>query len=398
MAVRTASRVELVRAILGNARMLRVSPRVIWFLCRYLRKFRVIEVGGNLVVHSHLPPLNSKAYRRFVNEQLVARSPGPTHAQVGVTNECPQNCEYCYNIGRTGRPMSLETILGVVRDLKTQGVLWIGLTGGEPLMNPDLPRIVESIGGDCASKLFTTGCGLTKRMAAALKRAGLVYVSVSLDHWIEEEHDRARRYPGAFQAALGAIETFLEIGGLHVSVSAVLSRSMLERDQVEEFLAFLRGRGVHEAWLSETKPSAQASCSRDMVITAGQHAKLVALQDRHNRQGGMTVNYLGHFEDAVHFGCAAGNKMVYVDAFGEVSPCVFIPMTFGNVRDRPLAGILAAMRSRFPSESCCFINANFTRLQAHARGTGPIETEDALRVLDEIEFGPPAEYFRLQTR
>ena len=398
MAASRAGRVEVAKAILGNPRLFRVAPRVNWFLCRYMRKFRVIEVGGHLVVHSHLPPLNSRAYRRFVDEQLVARCAGPTHAQIGVTNECPQDCEYCYNIGRTGAPMDLETILGVIRELKRMGVLWIGLTGGEPVMNRALPRIVETIGDDCTSKLFTTGCGLTPALAADLKRAGLVYVSVSLDHWIEAEHDRARRYPGAFEAALSAIRTCLDIGGLHVSVSAVLSQAMLERNDVEEFLAFLEGLGVHEAWLSETKPSIRATGGGQGVITQEQHDGLVTLQDRYNRRGGMTVNYLGHFEDASQFGCAAGRKMVYVDAYGEVSPCVFIPMTFGNVRQRRLGDIVTAMQNCFPSENRCFINQNFAKLGAFATGAAPLALPAALQALDQVEFGPRAEFFRLHDR
>ena len=60
----------------------------------------------------------------------------------------------------------------------------------------------------------------------------------------------------------------------------------------------------------------------------------------------MTVNYLGHFEGPGNFGCNAGRKMIYVDAFGEVSPCVFTPMSFGNVRERSLREIWADM-SRF---------------------------------------------------
>jgi molybdenum cofactor biosynthesis enzyme MoaA len=44
--------------------------------------------------------------------------------------------------------MDTEVILGVVRDLKNMRVFWIGLTGGEPLLNEDLATIVESIGDE----------------------------------------------------------------------------------------------------------------------------------------------------------------------------------------------------------------------------------------------------------
>ena len=314
--------------------MLRVSPSTLWFLSDYMSKFQIRRVGDNLILHSHLPPLNSRAYSRFVKEHLLAKTPGPSHAQIGITNACPQNCEYCYNRNRQGQVMDKETIMKMARELKEMGVVWLGLTGGEPLLNKDIVEITESVAGDCAVKLFTTGCTLTREKALDLKQAGLFSVSVSLDHWEEEKHDRGRRYKGAFQQALKAIDIFQSVGGIQVGVSAVLSREMIRNDQVEDFLEFLKGLDVHEAWLSEVKPSLEAFWNNNLVITEEERLKLVKLQDRYNAEGKMTVNYLGHFEGKECFGCNAGNKMVYVDAFGEVSPCVFTPLKLRKCSDR----------------------------------------------------------------
>ena len=125
---------------------------------------------------------------------------------------------------------------------------------------------------------------------------------------------------------------------------------------------------------------------------------LIALQDRYNKQGGMTVNYLSHFEDARHFGCTAGHKMVYVDTFGEVSPCVFIPMTFGNVQERSIRDILGNMRAQFPSESTCFINKNYEVVQKYCTGSLPIKKEESAKIMQEVEFVPLAKFFELQYR
>jgi MoaA/NifB/PqqE/SkfB family radical SAM enzyme len=373
------------RAISRNAQVLKAGLRTNRFLLRYMRRFRVRKVGGNLIIHSHLPPINSPAYKRFIDEHLLKRTNGPSHAQVGLTNACPQRCTYCYNKGRAGRVMDTATIKRVIRELKELGVFWLGLTGGEPLLNKDLLEIVESVGADCAVKLFTTGSTLTPRLASDLKKAGLFSVSVSLDDWREEEHDRARGTRGAFK----------KTDGLHVGVSAVLSREMIVRDEVEELLSFLSGLEVHEAWLSEAKPSVQGFWKSDLVITEAERRKLVVLQDRYNRDGGITVNYLGHFEGREHFGCNAGHRMIYVDSFGEVSPCVFVPMTFGNVMDRPVGDIYADMRRRFPSEESCFINQNYPLLQKHGRGQIPLGKAESEELLAEVRFGPLAKFFEI---
>jgi len=391
-------RLALWVALSRNPRILKAGPGINRFLLQYLRKFRVRDVGGNLIVHSHLPPVNSRAYRRFIDEHLLGKTEGPSHAQIGVTSACPQRCSYCYNKGRSGRVMDTETIKRVVKELKGMGVFWLGLTGGEPLLNRDLPDIIEGAGPDCSVKLFTTGWGVTPSLAADLKRAGLFSVSVSLDDWREDRHDRGRNTPGAFREALRAIEVFRKTEGLDVGVSAVLSKEMIVRDEVEELLSFIGGLGVHEAWLSEAKPSVAGFWKSEFVITEAERKKLVAVQDRWNRNGGITVNYLGHFEGREHFGCNAGRKMLYVDAFGEVSPCVFLPLSFGNVAERPVREIFAEIRSHFPFAEACFINRNYPLLEKHAAGRIPLGKAESEELVAEARFAPATKFFKMLYR
>ena len=372
--------------------MLRVRPSISLSLLRYMKKFRPREVGGNLILHSHLPPLNSAAYGRFISDHLLGRSEGPSHAQVALTNACPQKCAYCYNRDRKGRPMDKETILAVVRCLRELGVFWLGWTGGEPLLNKDIVDITAAAADGCAIKLFTTGSGLTPGLALDLKRAGLFSVSVSLDHWKEDIHDAARGLPGAFRTALRAIDIFRATEGLHVGVSAVLPRETIRRGETEEFLEFLIGLGVDEAWLSEVKLASEPLWNEEARISEAERLSLAALQDRVNREGRITVNYLGHFEGREHFGCNAGRKMVYVDAFGDVSPCVFTPMTFGNVLQRPLGDIVRDMQEVFRPSGSCFMNTNY-RLFAERGGAAlPLDREDGVKLVGKAEFGPPGAF------
>jgi MoaA/NifB/PqqE/SkfB family radical SAM enzyme len=388
------NKIALVKALLSNPQIIRVKPSINWFLTKYMGKFNLLNIGGQLIIHSHLPPLNGKGFTRFINEHLLAGTEGPSHAQIGLTNVCPQNCPYCYNKKRSGKLLNTAEIKQLIQELKRMGVFWLGFTGGEPLLNKDLVEIVKSVGDDCAIKLFTTGFNLTEQLAGELKQAGLLYVSISLDACEEDEHDRIRGYKGAFRTALRAIEIFKSLG-VHVSVSAVISREMLQGNQVQEFLKFLIGLGVHEAWLSETKPSVEAFWNKAAVISEEDRLSLVSLQDKYNKEGKITVNYLGHFEGGEHFGCNAGHKMVYIDAFGEVSPCVFTPMTFGNVRDKSLPAIFSGMKGHFPSESSCFINKNYELLKKYSKGQVPLGKEDTLEMMKEVRFSPLSEFSRL---
>ena len=291
--------------------------------------------------------------------------------------------------------METETIIDIARQLRDMGVVWLGLTGGEPLLNRDIVRIVESVSADCAVKLFTTGCTLTNQLAVDLKNAGLFSVSVSLDHWYKKVHDAARNYRGAFREALRAIEVFKSIGGIDVGVSAVLTPEMIRSNQTGEFVRFLETLGVHEAWLSEVKPTAEVFREEKWIITEQDRLKVLDFQDRHNARGGMTVNYLGHFEGRECFGCNAGHKMVYVDAFGEVSPCVFTPMSFGSIYDADIREIFEDMKRYFPSDSKCFMNHNYGLFTKHSHGRTVLKRSESLELMDEVTFGEFPAFFKL---
>lgn len=395
--LKKASSLAVIKSLAAHPSILRAGLPLNSFLLQYIRKFKVIDIEGRLIIHSHLPPINSRAYFRFIKEHLLAKTLGPSHAQIAVTNICPQKCRYCYNRDRRGEVLNTKTIIQLIRELKDLGVFWLGLTGGEPLLNPHIIRIVESAGNDCAVKLFTTGSGLTRDMARDLKKAGLFSVSVSLDHWDEETHNRIRGCPDAFQTALNAVRIFRE-SGLHVGVSSVLSPEMIKNNQVDKFIEFLIQLDIHEAWLSECKPSPMDYWQDDGVITESERTALLELQDRYNREGRITVNYLAHFEGKEHFGCNAGHKMIYIDPFGEISPCVFTPMTFGNVHRQSLKNIYAEMRTFFPSGSSCFMNTNYTLMKKHFRGTVPLSYEDSVCVAKESSFGPYSKFFQLYYR
>ncbi len=389
-----ASWLRLLPALIDPS-FLRVRPSVTSFLVRYLSKFRVLDAGGHLVVHSHLPPLGSPAFRRFTRLHLARRIAGPTHAQIGVTPSCPQRCSYCYNQGRSGQALDAPALGRVIGDLQALGVVWLGFTGGEPLLRPDLERLIELAARACAVKIFTTGSGLTVDRARSLGRAGCFSLAVSLDDWREQEHDSARGVPGAFRTALTGIRAALEAGNLHVSVSAVVSQALMRDGRVPELIDFLRGLGVHEAWLSEPKPAAPAAWGGGEDFTEEDRQALARMQDEANRAAGMTVNYLGHFEGPDHFGCNAGRRMLYVDAWGEVSPCVFAPLSFGNVAERALADIYREMRARFRSRRQCFVHENHALFRKHHRGEVPLPLHEAVQVMEEVPPPSPPDFVRL---
>jgi MoaA/NifB/PqqE/SkfB family radical SAM enzyme len=91
--------------------------------------------------------------------------------------------------------------------------------------------------------------------------------------------------------------------------------------------------------------------------------------------------------------------MIYIDAFGEVSPCVFTPMTFGNVHDTPLRDIFNEMKALFrPSHEGCFINTNYHLLQKYSNGQAMLDKENSIKMMEEANFGPPSKFGQIYYR
>ena len=155
--------------------------------------------------------------------------------------------------------MDTPTILRVIDDLQEAGVVWLGFTGGEPLLNPDIVDITAHAAGDMAVKLFTTGVGSRRSWRRTSPAAGLFSVAVSLDHWEPARHDASRRYPGAFDGGAG--------GHRHLQGGAGTARERLvgaepgddpQRGGRDACSRSSTRSGVDEAWLSEVKPSVEA--------------------------------------------------------------------------------------------------------------------------------------------
>ncbi|MEK7508440.1 MAG: radical SAM protein, partial [Patescibacteria group bacterium] len=103
---------------------------------------------------------------------------------LNVTNRCNFRCIHCcFNSGETMLPeFSLDKIKNILKEFKTLGGERIDITGGEPLLRPDLPKIIK-IGKDLNLKieLVTNSSLLTDEKLKLFKQLGLDAIAISLD-------------------------------------------------------------------------------------------------------------------------------------------------------------------------------------------------------------------------
>ena len=118
----------------------------------------------------------------------------PTTLLAEVTHRCPLHCPYCSNpleLVKSQAELSTaewKRVIGEARDL---GVLQLGLSGGEPLVRPDIEELAahaRSLG--LYTTLVTSGVGLTRPRAVKLRDAGLEHIQISLQDTDEATADR----------------------------------------------------------------------------------------------------------------------------------------------------------------------------------------------------------------
>ena len=275
----------------------------------------------------------------------------PTTLLAELTHRCPLHCPYCSNpLALVGAEAELTTdewkrVFAEAREL---GVLQLGLSGGEPLARKDLETLADQAHRlGLYTTLVTSGVGLSRARAEALREAGLEHVQISIQDADPEMADRiagvrAVRHKEAAAALVREL-------GFAFSINVVLHRANLDRigDIIE-----LAGRlGADRLELANTQYYGWALANRQALLpTAAQvtAAQAVADEARQRYRGRMQIIYvLPDYYESYPKPCYGGWGHVYlvVAPDGRTLPCHgathITTLRFDNVRDRPLGWIWA---------------------------------------------------------
>jgi cyclic pyranopterin phosphate synthase len=164
---------------------------------------------------------------------------GRTHnnLRISVTDRCNLRCTYCMPeevvFMDRGELLTFEEITHFVRVAAPLGIDKLRLTGGEPLMRRDLPRLVRMVADVPGIKdvgLTTNGL-LLANQAQALFEAGLRRINVSLDTLDPGRFREVSRRDGLVQVLAG-IEAAKKAGFSPVKINAVTIRGLTDQDVV----------------------------------------------------------------------------------------------------------------------------------------------------------------------
>ncbi|MGM5487316.1 MAG: radical SAM protein [Nanobdellota archaeon] len=132
----------------------------------------------------------------------------PREVKISIIRDCNNRCIMCghwQDPDRHKKQIDYDTFATLAKDLGEMGIKKIRITGGEPLIHPDLYAIIENAKAQgFFVEVCTNGLLLTEETADRFARLGLDQVSISLDAGESELHDRIRGRKGAFEKAVQA--------------------------------------------------------------------------------------------------------------------------------------------------------------------------------------------------
>ena len=300
-------------------------------------------------------------YGVTVPQKLVA----PFMIVWDFTNMCNFRCLHCYR--RADYPLPNELTLSekirIVEELANSGVASVALSGGEPTLHPDYLTIVKAL---AKKEMYVAIATNGWRFASfdELKKAveaGLNYVEVSVDSAYPSKHDEFRGVEGSWQRAVKALENAVKLGLSHAMAVTITRQNI---DEVDDILDLAQSIGVKRVVFFNFIPTGRGSENKYLDLDPFEREEFMRriYREMHRRkmeiyttapQYGRVVIQLSSGKEAAptHFvargdsvttalaefigGCGAGRIYASIQPDGKVTPCVFLPITVGDLRKEP---------------------------------------------------------------
>lgn len=278
------------------------------------------------------PAVLRRIAKSYFLKIFMGRTPLRT-ADISFDYVCNFKCKHCFTtdfVNPARKAMGLKDIKNVVDRCLREGAIHFNLIGGEPTMNNELFEVVDYIHAKGALiSLATNGSLLSKDYVKKLKAHKLDLILVSMDYF-DADLQNEFRGDGFFEGALAAVENCLG-EGLPVYVSAVITK---DKDGRKSFYALADFCEKKSILLHVNLPTLIGRWKgRDDLFLTEEDKKEV--RTLYRKKFVSTCEMSSYFECA----CKSGQEKLHVTAYGDVLPCAFIPVSFGNILDEELSVI-----------------------------------------------------------
>jgi radical SAM protein with 4Fe4S-binding SPASM domain len=285
----------------------------------------------------------------------------PVLAEIAVTYRCNNACSFCYaGCGRSRRPeeareMTLAEVRRVIRVFKEEAqVPFFSFTGGEPLLRPELEKMIRYARGlDLQVNLITNATLVDERRARSLAASGLETAQVSVESRSAELHDELCRSPGAHERTLRGIR-LLQQAGIDVQTNTTLNA--LNAAEAGALPGFLAALGVGRFAMNLYVPGSAEQAREELFLPYSSAPELVEAAREAASRLGLDFTWYSplphcHYNPVArglgNKSCAAMDGLLSVSPSGDVLPCSSYAEPMGNLLAQPFREIWFSERARF---------------------------------------------------
>lgn len=273
-----------------------------------------------------------------------------------ITNRCNHTCPHCYNVWKAvdypcGELPTAETISLLDQMLEQSGASLVTVSGGEPLLRPDLFEIVDFLAGrGVGINLISNGTLLTEQAIERLGPQRISFFELPLLGCEAAIHDELSGNPGAFEGVTRAIADLKLAGARVVSVFVATKLNLgVFRETAELAIAL----GVDGLMFNRFNPGGEGIRQIERLQASPADLQLVLdtaeqISEEYDFPISCSIAMPPCLLDTsrykrLSFGfCAAGTDRAYytLDPVGNIRPCNHSPTILGNLRRQSLAEII----------------------------------------------------------
>ncbi|MFW2330814.1 MAG: radical SAM protein [Nitrospinota bacterium] len=282
-----------------------------------------------------------------------------------TTAGCNLECVHCRRLDVSRKLMESDLNFEEAKQLVDQ-IVSVGkpifvLSGGEPLMRPDIFDIADyATKSGLTVAMATNGTMITSEVAKKIKSSGIQRVSVSLDGATADIHDKFRKLDGSFDRAIEGIKHVQDVNvstqinstiakhnvhqvkdlyrnaidlkcdALHIFMLVPVGCGVeIEKDQSLDALTYEKVLNWFYEVSLERKIETKATCAPHYFRIMRERAKADNIE----------VTTKTHGMAAMTKGCLAGQSICFVSHKGEIFPCGYFPLEVGNVKHDNLTDV-----------------------------------------------------------
>ncbi|OQY20698.1 MAG: radical SAM/SPASM domain-containing protein [Desulfobacteraceae bacterium 4572_35.1] len=277
-----------------------------------------------------------------------------------TTRRCNLSCVHCRcssDMDAASGDFTTEEAYKLIDDICEVSKPVLVLSGGEPLMRPDLFDIARyGTSKGLRMCIATNGTLVTDEICAQMKDADIKMVSLSLDGSTAEIHDNFRQSPGAFAGVIHAAET-LKRNGIKFLINSSFTKR--NQDDIGNTFHLAKSLGATAWYMFMIVPTGRGEEIMNELVSKDDYEEILKWhyqQEKNEDDILMRPTCAPHYyrivpqmskEEGFEFerrsltfstgggkGCIAAQSICLVDCFGNLKPCSYFHSSVGNVKQQ----------------------------------------------------------------